>query len=188
MCQPTSKGYVHLIWGSWGSWPKHREAGFAAQKDLCSCKHSISHIALYIPSPIHIYISWLKHKCFFCKDVVVWSEFSSLAEKILKMLILMFSSLHVLLMTVICQHQFKRQPSPGEDSHLWKTRGLCPFLPFSTCLCSSSDHAMPPLCHAFSLMSIITSAWQVMGSHGQDWDMWEKRCKSLLAKVSSASS
>lgn len=132
MCQPTSKGYVHLIWGSWGSWPKHREAGFAAQKDLCSCKHSISHTALYIPSPIHIYISWLKHKCFFCKDVVVWSEFSSLAEKILKMLILMLSSLHVLLMTVICQHQFKRQPSSGEDSHLWKTRGLCPFLPFST--------------------------------------------------------
>lgn len=80
MCQPTSKGCVHLIWDSWRSWPKYRKAGFAAQKDLCSCKHSISHTILCISSPLHIYISWLDHKCFFCKDVVVWSEFSSLVE------------------------------------------------------------------------------------------------------------
>lgn len=175
MCQPTSKGCVHFIWDSWGFWPKHRETGFAAWKDLCSCKHSISHTALCIPSPTHIYISWLKHKCFLCKDVVVWSEFSSLVEKMLKMLILRFSSFHVSLVTVICQHQFKGQPSAGEESHLLKRRGLCPFLPFSTCLCSSSDHAIPPLWCTFHLMSIITSAWQVMGLHGQDWDMWERK-------------
>lgn len=139
--------------------------------------NSLSHTILCISSPLHIYISWLDHKCFFCKDVVVWSEFSSLVEKMLKMLILMFSSLHVSLMTIICQYQFKRQPSPGEDSHLWKTRDLCPFLSFSTCLCSSSDHAIPPLSR-LSLISIITSAWQVTGLHGQlgtDWDLWERK-------------
>lgn len=71
---------------------KHREANFAAQYDFCSCKYTISHTALCVPSPTHIYISWLKHKSFLCKDVVVWSEFTSLVERMLKMLILMFSS------------------------------------------------------------------------------------------------
>lgn len=188
MCQPSSKGCVHFIWDSWGSWPKHREAGFAVQKDLCSCKHSISHTALCIPSPIHIYISWLKHKCLFCKDVEVWSEFSSLVEKMLKMLILMFSSFHVSLVTVICWHQFKRQPSPGEDSHLWKSRSVCHFLSFSTCLCSSSDHAIPP-----SVMPFIW--WASSPVHGKWQDCMAKtgtcekeKCKCLLAKMSSASS
>ena len=78
MCQPTSKDHVHLLWDSWGSWPKHREAGCAAQKDLCSCKHCI---ALYIPSLLHVYMSWLKTKSFFCKDVGFWSEFTYLVEK-----------------------------------------------------------------------------------------------------------
>lgn len=107
----------------------------------------------------HLCLGW---KSFFCKDVGVWSEFTYLVEKMLNMLILMFSSLHVLLMTVTCRHQFKGKPSPMKDSHLWKTRGLSSFLSISTCLSSSPNHAIPPLCHAgFSPMSISisTSTW-----------------------------
>lgn len=188
MCQPTSKGCVHFIWAGWSSWPKRREAGFAAQKDLCSCKHSVSHTALYIPSPIHMYVSWLKHKCFFCKDAVVRSEFSSLVEKRLKMLILMLSSLHVSLLTVTCSHQFKRQLSPGEDSNLWKTGGLCPFLSFSTCCASllimPFHHSVTPfVCWA---SSPVHGKWQdCMAKIG---GCEKEKCKSLLAKVNSATS
>lgn len=42
-------------------------------------------------------------------------------------------------------------------------------------LYSSSDHAIPPLCHTFCLLSTITSAWQVTGLHGQDRDLWERK-------------
>lgn len=173
MCQPTSKDHVHLLWASWGSWPKNMEAGCAAWKDLCFCKHII---ALYIPSLLHIYMSWLKHKSFFCKDVGFWSEFTYVLEKMLNVPILMFSSLHVSLMTVTCRHQFKGQPSPVRHSHLLKTRGCSPFLFISTCLSSSPNHAIPLLCHAgFGLMSISTSTWQVLEAHGWEWGQWGRK-------------
>jgi len=101
-----------------------------------------------------------------------WSEFTYLVEKMLNVLILIFSSLHVSLMTVTCQHQFKGQPVEGQPmkGHLWKTRGVSRFLSIAASLTSSPDHAIPPLCGAgFGPMSIRTSTWQEMGSHGQEW-------------------
>lgn len=142
------------------------------KKDLCSCKHSI---ALYIPFLLHIYMSWLKHKSFFCKDVGFWSEFTYLVEKMLKVLILIFSSLHFLLMTVTGQHQFKGQPNPENYSHQWKMRGLLLFYPFLPA-CPPPDHITPSLCHAgLGPVSTTTSTWRVMGSHVQEWDLWVRK-------------
>lgn len=90
----------------------------------------------------------------------------------LKVLILIFSSLHFLLMTVTCQHQFKGQPNPENDSHLWKMKGLLLFYPFPPA-CPPPDHITPSLCHAgLGPVSTTTGTWRVMGSHGQEWDQW----------------
>lgn len=104
---------------------KVRGSRLCSQKDLCPCKHGIT---LYISSPLCIYISWLKHKSFFYENVGLFSDFIHLVEKNLEVPMLMFSSLHVSLVTVTCRHQLKGQPSPARDSHLWMRRSLSAFL------------------------------------------------------------
>lgn len=91
---------------------------------------------------------------------------------------LMFSSLHVSLVTVTCRCQHKGQPSPVRDSHLWTRRSLSAFLSILYLLVLLS----PTGSFHLSLMQVLV-CWVLVSVHGKWWEHMAKNGDSEERKM-----
>lgn len=95
----------------------------------------------------------------------------------------MFNSLHVPLVTVLASVQ-KTAKSRGRFTLIEDKRPLSSCVLFYPFLLACA----PPLtilfhhCHVFHLISTTISAWQMMGLHGQDWDLWERKVQVSIGQ------